>query len=171
MLTKEMEDRLNQQINAELQSAYKYLAMSAYCKCRSLNGFGHWLNIQAQEELLHGMKIYDYIVQQGGTIHLLPIGATKATFENLTDVFENALQAEKDIWKKLDDLANFAASIKDNTTYAFLQWFLTEQVEEVDSANEALDKIKLVAESGEGLYLLDREMMLRQSAPMAAKGE
>lgn len=162
MLTNDMEERLNRQINAEIQSAYKYLAMSAYCKCRSLNGCANWLYIQAQEELIHGMKIYDYIVQQGGTIHLLPVKAAKADFSSLMNVFEAALESEKEISALLDDLANFASSIKDNTTYTFLQWFLTEQVEEVSVATEMLDKLKLVSESGEGLYLLDREMAMRK---------
>ncbi|MDZ4786924.1 MAG: ferritin, partial [bacterium] len=152
MLTPQMEERLNKQINAEIQSAYKYLAMSAYCKCKSLNGFGHWLFVQAQEELLHGMKIYDYIVQQGGTIHLLPVKAAKADYASLGEVFKTALEAELEIGSLLDDLANFASSIKDNTTFTFLQWFLTEQVEEISVATEVLDKIKLVSESGEGKY-------------------
>lgn len=167
MLKPEMEDKLNAQVNAEMQSAYKYLAMSAYCKCKSLNGFAHWLYMQAQEELMHGMKIYDYIVDQGATVHLLPIAASKADYSSLKEVFESVLKSELDISAKLDELAGYAFETRDNTTYTFLQWFLTEQVEEVSLANEILDKINLVGESGEGLYMLDRE--LGQRTPEAAQ--
>ncbi len=158
MLSVKMEEKLNNQMNAELQSAYSYFAMAAYCRAQSLDGCGHWLELQAKEEMQHALKIYRYVVDQGATVKLLAVSSPKQNFGSLIEVFEEGLSHEKKIWELLNQIATAALEERDNTTHTFLQWFLTEQVEEVSTAQRVIEQLKLIGGNGQGLFLLDREL-------------
>jgi ferritin len=165
MLDKEMEDALNGQINAEMYSAYLYLGMSGYFQSVSLTGFSSWMRVQAQEEMVHAMKFYDFINERGGRVALKPIDAPQAEWESPLAAFEGAYSHEQKVTGLINDLVELALKKRDHATNIFLQWFVSEQVEEEDSANEVVEKIKLVGEAQGGLFMLDRELGQRTFTP------
>ncbi|MFH7319304.1 ferritin [Desulfurivibrio sp. D14AmB] len=166
MFSKKMEKSLNQQVNAELYSSYLYLSMSAYFSEINLAGCAHWMRLQAQEELLHGLKIYDYINERGGRALLASIEAPPQKWDSPVAVFENVLAHEQKVTGMINKLVDQAISEKDHATNNFLQWFVAEQVEEEASANEALQKMRLAAKEG-GLFILDQELARRVLTPAA----
>jgi ferritin len=171
MLDKEIEDALNGQINAEMYSAYLYLAMSAYFQSISLTGFSSWMRVQAQEEMVHAMKFYDFINERGGRVALKPIDAPQAEWESPLAAFEGAYSHEQKVTGLINELVELALKKRDHATNIFLQWFVSEQVEEEDSANEVVEKIKLVGEAQGGLFMLDRELGQRTFTPPADTSE
>ena len=168
MLTGEMERALNEQVNAELQSAYQYLAQSAYFESIDLKGFAHWMRIQYQEERAHALKIYQFIIDREGRVKLLPLAEPVAEWESPTRAFEAALESERDNSRRIHHLCDLAMGEKDHATLAFMQWFVNEQVEEEAVAYDLLQRLKLVADSNAGLFMLDQELSQRTPAPEAA---
>ncbi len=164
MLDPKMEQQLNQQINEELYSSYLYLAMSGHCRAASLNGFAHWLRLQSEEERGHAMKICDYVNDQGGRVVLQAIKQPKGEYQSYVEVFEEVLAHERHITKLFDGLVGLAGQLNDHATHAFLQWFVSEQVEEEATVAELLDKLKMVGDDGPGLLALDRELHARTSS-------
>lgn len=158
MLSKNIAERLNAQLNLEISSAYKYMAMSAYCSSISMAGAAHWLKLQVKEELEHAEKVYRYILDQGMVGQFEAVDKPTASFASLQQVFEGALKNELDLQVVLNNLATSALSENDNTTYTFIQWFLTEQVEEVSTVQGILDQIKIIGNDRQGLYLVDRQL-------------
>lgn len=165
MLTEKMQDALNQQVNAELYSAYLYLAMEAYFKSINLPGFANWMRVQTQEELLHAMKIYDFINQRNGRVTLKAIAQPQTEWKSPLAVFEAAYKHEQKVTGLINDLVNLAVKEKDHATSTFLQWFVNEQVEEEASANGVVQKLKMTGKSPDGLFLIDRELALRVFTP------
>lgn len=165
MLKEKIEQALNDQLNAEMYSAYLYLSMSAYFQSLSLGGFANWMRVQAQEELVHAMKFYDFVNERGGRVTLKPIDAPATSWESPLAVFEAAYAHEQKVTGLINDLVNLALGEKDHATHIFLQWFVTEQVEEEDSANEVVQKIKLMGEASGGMFMLDRELGQRIFTP------
>ena len=163
MISAKMAERLNEQLNLEFSAFYKYLSMSAYCSTLSLNGFAGWFRAQALEEQVHAMKIYDYILEQDSSVNLLPLKMPESNFKNVAEAIQMALENEKQVTKSINELVGFAVDEKDHATNIFLQWFVTEQVEEEASLRDILDNLKLAGDSGEGLLILDREMGKRPS--------
>jgi ferritin len=163
MITKKMEKALNDQINAELYSAYLYLSMSAYFEAENLPGFAKWMRIQWQEEVMHGLKIYDYVKERGGRVTLKSIGEPPAKWKSPLDVFQATYKHEQVVTGRINDLVTQAVAEKDHATNAFLQWFVTEQVEEEKSADEIVQKLKRISDAPGGLYMLDKELGQRQS--------
>ena len=161
MLDPKMEKQLNQQINEELFSSYLYLAMSAYFSAEGLKGIAHWLHAQSQEEKVHAMKIYDYINDHGGRVLLQAISEPQASYGSYTEIFKEVLAHEQKITQQISGLVDLANKLGDHATHVFLQWFVTEQVEEEGSAQEVLQKVELVGDNGPGLLALDREMGAR----------
>jgi ferritin len=158
MLSKKMQDALNAQTNAELYSAYLYLAMSAYFQDVNLSGFANWMRVQAQEELTHAIKFYDFVNERGGRVTLMAVDAPQKDWDSPLAAFENVLQHEQKVTGLINDLVELALEERDHATHIFLQWFVTEQVEEEDSANEIVQKLKLMADAPGGLFMLDREL-------------
>jgi ferritin len=158
MLKTKVEDALNVQINREFESAYIYLGMAAYCESVNLEGCGHWFQVQAREELGHGMKIYKYLCEQGAAVKLTALPEPKAKYASIKEVFEGALSHEKKITASLQSLYRFAAEEQDFTTQTFLGWFLTEQVEEEAHASKILEKINMAGAQGAALLFLDAEL-------------
>jgi len=171
MLNKKIQPALNQQLIAELYSSYLYLSMSAYFQSVNLPGFANWMRVQAQEELVHAMKFYDFINERGGRVMLQQIEAPPTEWSSPLDVFENAYKHEQKVTGLINDLVNLAVKEGDHATNIFLQWFVTEQVEEEASADEVVQKLKLMGDDGGGLFMLDREMGQRIFTPPAASAE
>lgn len=167
MINEKIQDALNEQVNAEFFSAYLYLSMSAYYKSLNLNGFAHWLQVQAQEELIHGMLIYNYINERGGRVKLMPVEGPDTNWPSTKVPFEEAYKHEQKITAMINNLVNLAIEMKDHATNNFLQWFVAEQVEEEASADAVVQKLKLVGEAGDGLFMLDKELSLRIFNPPA----
>lgn len=171
MLTDKMQKALNEQINWELYSSYLYLSMSAHFLSVNLKGFANWMRAQAQEELLHAIKFYDFVHERGGKALLKPVKAPPAGWKSPLAVFRDTLKHEQHVSGRINDLVDLAIQEKDHASNIFLQWFVTEQVEEESSVEEIVHKLKLIADSTSGLFLLDRELAQRTFAAPAATEE
>jgi len=171
MLSKRMTQALNEQINKEIYSAYLYLSMSAYSTFIGLKGFANWFMVQYQEEMTHAMKIYDYINDQGGQVKLLVIEQPPTEFGSPLEMFEKTLEHEKFVTKRINDLVDLAIKEKDHASNIFLQWFVTEQIEEEANDNEIISKLKLVGKEGNGLFMIDKELAARVFTPPATSEE
>ena len=161
MLSKKMEKALNEQLNAELASAYIYLSLAAYFESENLEGFSGWMQVQAQEEVGHAMKIYGYIHSRGGRVLLAAIDAPQETWKSPTAGFEAALEHEKMITKRINDLVNLANDESDNASHQFLMWFVAEQVEEEESVSRVVDRLKMIGGAPGGMFMMDRELARR----------
>lgn len=162
MLSPAVEKALNSQLNEEFFSAYLYLALSAHFETIDLPGMARWMRVQAQEEALHAMKIYDYVVNRDGRVRLDAIKRPEGKWESPQSIFESVLEHEQSVTRSIHDLVSLAGTEKDHATHNFLQWFVAEQVEEEASANEVLSQVRLVGGNGQGLFLIDRELASRK---------
>lgn len=167
MLTQKIEQALNKQINAELFSAYMYLSMSAYFESESLRGMASWMRIQAQEELAHAMKLFDFVNDRNGRVVLASIDGPKTQWDSPLQAFEDALRHETHITGLIYDLMNLSQAEKDHAAHNFLEWFVNEQVEEEASARQVVDKLKLAGDSSVALLLIDNELGQRTPQPAA----
>ena len=158
MLSKKMEKAINQQINAELYSSYLYLSMATYFESKGLGGFSNWMRQQAQEELFHGMKMFDFVCERGGRVTLQAIDKPPAKWSSPLDAFQNVLAHEQKVTGLINDLVNLAIDERDHATNIFLQWFISEQVEEEDTAGNLVDKLILIGKDANGLFMLDTEL-------------
>ena len=165
MLSPTMEEALNKQVNAELYSSYFYLSMSSYCESVSLSGCAGWMRAQAQEELYHGMKIYDYINERGGRAIMAAIDQPPTDWDIVHSVFDDVLAHEIKVTGLINDLMNLAQDERDHATSSFLRWFIDEQVEEEASVGAVVDKLKMIGKDGNGLFVLDRELGQRVFTP------
>jgi len=165
MLSEKMQDALNKQLNAELYSAYLYLSMSAYFQSVNLGGFANWMRVQAQEELTHAMKFYDYVSERGSRVVLQPVEGPPTEWTSPLAVFEDTYRHEQKVTGLINELVNLAIAEGDHATNIFLQWFVTEQVEEEASADQIVQKLKLIGDTGSGLFMIDREIAQRVSVP------
>ncbi len=161
MLGKKMEAALNEQINREMYSAYLYMAMSADAASKGLKGFANWFMVQYHEEMLHAMKMYEYVGRQGGKVQLKVIAEPPAIFESAMDMFAKTLKHEQFITQCINDLLNLAVSEKDHASQIFLQWYSTEQVEEEENDNDIIAQLKLIGSDTSGLFMLDKELAAR----------
>jgi len=162
VLSEAVQDAMNGQINNELYSAYQYLSMAAYCEAVNLPGFARWMRAQSREELQHAMKFYDFVLERNGRVALQAIGAPLGEFGSPLEVFEKALEPEQKVTAMINELYGLAAGENDYASQAFLQWFVTEQVEEEKNAGDVVETLKMVGDSREALFLLDRELGLRR---------
>lgn len=165
MLSKSMTNALNEQINKELFSAYLYLAMSAHAADAGMPGVANWFYVQTQEELSHVQRFYDYLLRQGERVELDAIAKPDKTFDSALDMFTKGLEHERFITKSINELVDLALENRDHATEVFLQWFVNEQVEEEENANNIIDQLKLAGEGGSGLFMIDRELATRTFAP------
>ena len=161
MLDKRMEEALNKQFNAEVYSAYLYLSMSAHFEDKNLPGFAHWMKQQVQEEMFHGMKFYGFIIDRGGRVDLKAIEAPPAEWSSAVDVFTETLKHERYVTSLINELASLATELNDQASQVFLHWFVNEQVEEEATADEWLQKVKMVESNPGALYFVDREALQR----------
>ncbi|MHC4553061.1 MAG: ferritin [Planctomycetota bacterium] len=169
MIPKAIEAAFNKHLNAETYSAYLYWSMSADLEDKNLPGLANWMRIQAQEEMTHAAKFYHHIVERGGKVQLTAIEAPQTEWKSVKDVFEHVLKHEQLVTSLINDLMNLALKEKDHASSMYLQWFVTEQVEEEATAMETLGKLEIVGNTPGGLYMLDKEMGQRVFTPPAAE--
>ena len=160
-MKKEMAEALNKQVNAELYSSYLYLAMESYFQSISLSGFAAWMRAQVQEELFHGMKIYDYIHERGGKARLEAIARPEEKWESPLIAFEHVLTHEQHVTALINNLIDVALDVRDHAAKAFLDWFITEQVEEEATVGQIVDRLRLIGTDTSGLFFLDAELAKR----------
>jgi len=158
MVNEKVQKSLNEQLNAELYSSYEYLAMAAYFESENLSGFARWMQLQSQEEYGHAMKFYNYLLQAGGKVNLTQIAAPKVGWKSAEEVYKETFEHEQKVTKSIYALVDLAIAEKDHATNIFLEWFVTEQVEEEASALKILDRIKLIGDNKSGLLFLDHEL-------------
>jgi len=171
MISPEMQAALNHQINEETYSAYLYASMANHFEHVNLKGFAHWMSVQAAEEVAHAQKIAAYLNERGAKVLLEAISAPPTEWDAPLAAFEAAYAHECHISACIDTLYSQAMSEGDHATHNFLEWFVTEQVEEESSADEVVQQLKLVAGAPGGLFMLDRELGQRPAASAAAEAD
>ena len=167
MLTKKMSTALNKHMNTELFSAYLYLNMAAAAGVMGFKGTATWFMVQYQEEMVHFMKFYQYLNSQGEQATVAQMPAPASTFTSLLHFYEETLKHEQFITTCINDLVDQAVKEKDHASQIFLQWFITEQIEEEENDREIIGKLKLIGDNGYGLLQLDNELGTRVFTPPA----
>ena len=171
MLSAKMQEALNDQLNAEWYSSYLYVAMKAYFESLGLKGFANWMGVQAKEEWVHGEMFYAQVNDRRGRVLLKEIAAPPTEWKSPLNVFEHTLEHEQIVTGRINKLVDMAAGESDHATNAFLQWFVTEQVEEEANADAILQQLKLIGDNPHALLMLDRELATRVFVPPVAGAE
>lgn len=162
VISEKVENILNSQINKEFYSAYLYLAMSAYFDEIGLYGFSNWTKIQAREEVDHGMIIFDYIIERDGKVKLEQINSPERNFENPLQVFEKILEHEIYVTESVNCVASLSEDECDLATRHFINWYISEQVEEEANARDVITKLKMFGDDKASLYHLDQDLGKRE---------
>lgn len=162
MITSKMEQAFNSQIQKEFHSAYLYLAMSVYCESQNYSGFAHWLKVQYHEEQEHAMKMVDYLLERGGKVNLQTLAAPSVEYGSPLQVFEKVLEHEQFITASIHSLYETAVAEKDLAAQIFLQWYVTEQVEEEANATQIVEQLKMLGDKSSGIMYIDKALKNRQ---------
>jgi len=157
-VSKIMQDAINEQIRAEMYSANIYLSMAAYFESKNLKGFANWMTVQWKEETAHATKFINYLYAQGGRVVIKTIESPPIDFGTPLEAFKKVLEHEKYVTGRIRKLYELALGEKDYESQIFLQWYVTEQIEEEANATEIIEKIKMLGESGYHLLMLDKEL-------------
>jgi ferritin len=158
MISKSMQEAINEQINKELYSSYLYLSMAAYFENKNLPGFAKWLHVQADEERGHGMKLYDHLVDRGGRVFLKAIALPPSEWKSNLEVFREVQDHEAAVTASINGLYELALQEKDYPGQVLLQWFITEQVEEEKNAAEIVQQLELIDAHGTAVLMLDHQL-------------
>ena len=161
MIGKKVEKTINEQINAELYSSYLYLSMASDMEERGLQGFAHWMKSQAQEELMHAMKFYDYLAERGGRVLLKAIDGPETKWKSPLAMMEHVLRHEQHVTSLINAMMDLAVKERDHATAEMLHWFVKEQVEEESTAEGIVQKLKLAGDGGNGLFMIDKDLAAR----------
>jgi ferritin len=161
MLKEKIQEALNEQINKEMYSSYLYLAMSAYSSSVGLPGFAHWFRVQAEEEYMHAMRLFDYINNQDGKIKLKEIKEPPAGFGTAVEMFHQVLEHEQFITRSINELVELANAEQDGTTASFLQWYVKEQEEEEENVKEIIAKLRGIDKNEYVISSVDQELAKR----------
>jgi ferritin len=162
MFNQAVQDEMNQQIMHEMYSAYLYLAMSAHCDAANLPGFAKWLRMQAEEELEHAMKFYNFIQDRNGRVTLLAIEQPPTTFDSPLAIFEQVFEHEQKVTERINQIYRVAVQENDYASQSFLHWFIDEQVEEEKNSAYVLDTLKMIGDSTNGLLMFDHRLGKRE---------
>ena len=172
MLSQQLHEALNAQINAEMWSAYLYLSMSVDAEAKGLKGVANWFYVQFQEEQDHARILMNYILSRDAEVRLQPIAEVRTSWDSPLEMFRDTLEHEQKVTAMINNLAAIAAGDKDYASSNMLVWFIDEQVEEEESAREMIGACEAVEGNKFGLYMLDKELATRtytQAAPLAGK--
>jgi ferritin len=167
MMSKTMQDALNEQMKQEFYSSYLYLSMSAYCDVGNLPGLAQWMRAQAQEEIVHAMKIFDHVLDRGGKVELKPRAGPPPDFATPGDVFGQAHKHEQQVTASINKVYGLAVDERDFASTVFLDWFVQEQVEEEMTSGLLAEQLRMVGEVRPGLLMLDRELGQRKGGRAA----
>jgi len=160
-MDKKLLKEMNVQINKEMYSGYLYLAMAAHFEAENLQGFAHWMRLQAEEELEHGMKFFDFLNETGEVVELEAIDKPETKFGSPVEIFKQVLEHEQFVTSRIHLLYKLASDAGEYPSQVFLQWFVNEQVEEEANATQILEQLKMVDGSANGLLMLDRALAQR----------
>lgn len=158
MLSETMQNAFNNHLNAEMFSSNLYLSMAAYCASINLPGFAAWLEQQAKEELGHAMKFYKYIDERRGRVWIRGVESPQGEWKSPLEVFEHVIRHEQHVTSLINKLVEMATLEKDIASQVFLQWFVSEQVEEEKNADDIVQRLKMIGPSGGGLLMLDHRL-------------
>ena len=164
MLSKNLHDAINAQINAELWSAYLYLAMSMDAEAKGYKGVANWFFVQFQEEQAHARIFMNYLNSRDAKVTLLPIEAVPTTWDSVLDMYKQTLEHEKKVTSLINNLAFIANEDRDFASINRLVWFIDEQVEEEESARDMITALEAVEDNKYGMYMLDKELATRTYA-------
>jgi ferritin len=168
MLSKKLTDAINDQIQFEYYSAFIYKAMQAYFEVEDLPGMANWMDIQFQEEMSHAEKMFNFVCETGGHVELQAMAAPKSSYNSPLEIFQESLEHEQIVTSRINDLMDLAQEEKNHAAQIFLQWFITEQIEEEASVSHIIAKLKRVKEDGRGLMMIDQELANRTFTPIDA---
>lgn len=163
MISEQINEILNEQINKEFYSGYLYLSMSAHLKELGLNGFSSWMKHQAREEVEHGLKIFDYLIDSNSFVTLKQIKMPEFEFKGILSIFNIVYEHEKCITSSIMSLASTAESECDRTTLNFIDWFIEEQLEEERAVQNIIQRLELFGDDKVALFLMDQELSQRTS--------
>ena len=152
----------NEQVQAELYSAYMYLAMSMYLEDKNFKGMAHWLKVQYEEERAHAFRLAKFMQERGVKPELLPIDAPPAEYGTPLEVFTKALEHEQYVTSRIHSMYELAVKEKDYAAMTHLHWFIDEQVEEEDQTREIVDKLTMVGDNMNGLFVIDGQLGARK---------
>ena len=161
MLSKKIEAAFNNQLNAELYSGYLYLSMASWFERMNLKGFAHWLKVQTQEETVHALKFYNYLIDRGAAVKMMAIEGPVTDWETPLILFKSVYKHEQKVTSLINNLMDLALAEKDHASKVFIDWFVNEQVEEESNASQVVEKLKMVGTETSALYVLDKEMGAR----------
>ncbi len=168
MPTKAVQAAINDQIAMELESAHVYLSMAAYFDENNLPGFSHWMRMQYQEELGHAMKLFDFMLDNGGHIVLKALAKPPSQFKGALAVMKETLKHEQKVTGAITKLYELTVKEKDYPAQILLQWFISEQTEEEKTVADIIAQMKMVGDSGSGLLLIDQHLAGRAAAAQQA---
>ena len=171
MIDKTMEKALNKQVNAEMYAAYLYLDLAAYFETTAFSGFASWMYAQVEEEIGHAMRIFHFINERGGQVVLETVEKPDADINSPLEAFEAAFEHEQKVTAMINNLVDMASELNDHATYNFLQWYVDEQVEEESSVDEIIEKLKLIGDQGNAIFMVDRELGARVPTLLAPPEE
>lgn len=174
MISKKLHDAINAQINAELWSAYLYLAMSLDAETKGYKGVANWFYVQFQEEQAHARIFMNYLNSVDAKVTLLPIDEVPATWDNVLAMFKQTLEHEKKVTSLINNLAAIANEDRDFASINRLVWFIDEQVEEEENARDMITAVEAVEDNKYGMYMLDKELAARTyttPSPLATAAE
>ena len=158
MISKSIQNAINEQINKELYSSYLYLSMAAYFENKNLPGFARWMYVQADEERGHGMKLFEHLLERGGKVELKPIAGPETSWNTSLDVFKQVQEHEASVTASINTLYELALKEKDYPFQVVLQWFITEQVEEEKNAADVIQQLELIDAHGTAVLMLDHQL-------------
>lgn len=161
-MDKKLQKTFNDQIKHELYSAHIYLAMAAYFETKNLPGFAHWMKVQYKEEVAHAMKIFEFLNDRGVRVFLQAIGQPTLEFSSSLEVFEESLRHEQKVTSLINALYELAQEVNDHASVVFLQWFVSEQVEEEKNSTQIIQTLKMIKSEGAPQIMLDRELAKRE---------
>lgn len=174
MISKRLHDAINAQVNAELWSAYLYLAMSLDAESKGYKGVANWFYVQFQEEQAHARIFMNYLNSRDAKVTLLPIDPVPVSWDSVLDMFKQTLEHEKKVTSLINNLAFIATDDRDFASINRLNWFIDEQVEEEESARDMIAAFEAVEGNKYGMYMLDKDLATRTytaPSPLAAGAE
>lgn len=158
MLDKKIEKILNEQIAIEAQASFKYLSLATWCDIKGFSGAARFLYEHSDEERVHMMKLINYVIDRGGNVEVPQISKPKSDFKSIKEVFQFAYEGEIKVTEGINAIVSLSFKHSDHTTHNFIQWYVNEQLEEENLYRQILDRIELIGESGNALYLIDVEI-------------
>src|SRR4051812_5105554 len=158
MLSTKVSNALNKQIELEAASSQYYLAMASWAETKGLNGVAGFLFKHSDEERMHMLKLLKFVNERGGQGIVPALKQPPSKFQSVTAVFEEVLKHEMKVTSEINRLVEITLKEKDYTTHNFLQWYVSEQIEEEALARQIVDKLELIGEDKSGLYFFDRDL-------------